>query len=121
MIRNPFRRYQRGGVIPGGPALTLVHPDDRFISEAQLRRVAAEQTWPRLDVDGLKYLSVFGWRWAWRWQVISPDGQVLDEDEHDTHPEALAVGMAHLAVHSAAWAVDQLGAELPAGWMRIQP
>lgn len=82
---------------------------------AQLRRVAAEQTWPRLRV-GYDQLAM-----DWLWFVTAPDASCLERGTARTHPEALAIGMAHLAVHSAAWAIDQLGAELPAGWERITP
>jgi hypothetical protein len=72
-----------------------------------------EQVWPRMHV----------WRpdggVVWWWSVVSPDARVLGTDCAPSWQQALEVGMAHLAVHTATWAIDELGAELPSGWERL--
>lgn len=69
---------------------------------AELARVAAEQEYPRLAI----------WRDAprWVWQVSRPDGEVLDCGWATSQPAALARGVAHLAVWSAAAPVSPVPA-----------
>ena len=62
---------------------------------AELRRVAAEQEWPRLQV----WKSRHGW---WGWLVTGPDGEFLDSGSAQIHAQALAVGLAALQVASVA-------------------
>jgi hypothetical protein len=64
-------------------------------TDTELRRVAAEQEWPRLRVWQSEYFD-------WWWQVDDPSGCPVDRGAADTQPEALAVGLAALEAASMA-------------------
>lgn len=92
-------------------------------SPAERRRIAARQLWPTLDVrrvrdDDGELLP------GWSWTVTSPLGEELAPGVDDlvalpSRAAAFEVGLAHLAVVSATWALDEGGATLPAGWERL--
>lgn len=77
---------------------------DRRALATELARVAAEQEHPRLAVHRTRG----GARWVW--QVTRPDGEVLDCGWATGQPEALARGLAHLAV----WSADRPVSPVPA-------
>jgi hypothetical protein len=77
------------------PAAVLAHGRVTIPATSCPTSVAAEQDWPRLRVWQSPYLD-------WRWQVTAPDGEPLVRGVADTHPEALAVGLAALEQTSLA-------------------
>lgn len=91
-------------------------------SPAALARTAARAVWPRLVVKPAPLPR------QWWFEVLAPDGRTLaplpDSAApvvYPTQQAALEVGLAHLAVVSASWALDVLGATLPPGYERIVP
>lgn len=92
-------------------------------SPARLAREAARAAWPHLIV---RHHPLEAGRW-W-FEVRAPDGRTLAPLPPYEAPTVLSsqaaafeVGLAHLAVCSAAWAIDVHGAELPPDFVRVLP